>query len=270
MRQKQLSLGKTRPSPKYIHLHRLPTLLTARAQLGHGCVCFLRAVLGMQKEDIEKALKILADAEHTNAEFLKRAQANPASAHQSEIYPPGTEYALAHAESQLMYAVCAILNASYIESVKGLLKMRKAYATLHDIYETEKKYLKSIGKGPASIRAASLRPSSKSSSAIVPPAVPAKNGVTIDEEDDDDDEDDFQDAEEDLSGSPISQRYQGHVLVDSVSKLSLNDHANGYTASQNDHTAKLADMSKIDEDDFDFRTISNNTIDIFVSLLNCL
>lgn len=225
----------------------------------------------MQKPDIEKAMKVLADAEHSNHEYLRKAHANPASANQSEIFPPGTEYALGHAEAQLMYAVCAVLNASYIESVKGLLKMRKAYATLHDIAETQKKYLERIGARPASVKSASIRPISRDSSAIIPPPlsngnVATVNGATAIDEDDEDDDDDFQDAEEDLSESPVSHRYQGKLDVPGLEKLNLNGHANGH-AKHSNQARSVASMEAdpADWEDFDFNTVTTDPIDIYVS-----
>lgn len=223
--------------------------------------------MGMQKEDIEKGVKALADSEATASEFQKRAQSDPA-AHRSSIYPPGTEYALAHAESQLMYAVCAVLNASFIESVKGLYKIRKAWATLQEIVEMEKKYLKSIGHTPASIKAASIRRTSQASSAVAPTSVTSAKPSAVApvngaDADDDDDDDDFQDAEEDLSASPQAQRYQGHMQAPSIEQLNLNGHSNGSANIKSTQTAASVN-TEVDED-FDFRTITTDPIDLFVS-----
>ncbi|QIX02252.1 hypothetical protein AMS68_007769 [Peltaster fructicola] len=239
--------------------------LTARNtpfhKLGLGCVCFLKAIMGMQKDDIEKACKILADAETTASEFHKRAQADRTTAHQSAIYPPGTEYALAHAESQLMYAVCAVLNASFIESVKGLYKIKKAWGTLQEIVEAEKKYLKSMGHTPASLKAASIRPSSQASSAVAPASVISAQQPQVaninEKVDEDEDDDDFQDAEEDLSTAPVSQSYQGNVHAPSIEKLSLNGHSQA-------PVHRAASVTSGVDDEIDFRNITTNPVDLFI------
>ena len=66
---------------------------------------------------MEQAGNKLAEAEEAAAEYQRRAIRNPSAAHQSKIYPPGSEYALCHAEAQLMSAVIGVLNESLTESL---------------------------------------------------------------------------------------------------------------------------------------------------------
>lgn len=228
--------------------------------------------MGMQKPDIEKGLKILAEAEQLNADFHKRAQSDPNFANKSAIYPPGTEYALAHAESQLMFAVCAIMNASVMESLRALYKVRKAYATLQDIADCEQRYLKNNGHLASSVKAASVRPASRASSAVAPSVISSRPGAEktnghlaapLDEDDDDDD--DFHDAEEDLSESPVSPRYQGKLT--SWSMLDLHSK---YKADANGSTPPVPAIPRAASvastvDDFDFRSVTSDPIDHFVS-----
>lgn len=233
--------------------------------------------MGMQKPDIEKGLKVLAQSEQLNADFQKRAQAEPGFANKSAIYPPGTEYALAHAESQLMFAVCAIMNASFTESLKGLYKIRKAYATLQEIHDCEQRYLSSHGYATASTKAASIRPSSRASSTIAAQSIVSShaghdkpaNGHLDAMPEEDDDEDEFHDAEEDMSETPVSPQYQGKLT--SLSMLDLNKRyksdANGHVSSPMaaKPAARTASIASTVVDDFDFRTVTSDPVDHFVS-----
>lgn len=96
---------------------------------------------------MDQAAKRLAEAEESATEHLKRAKQNPASVHKSAIYPVGAEFALCQAESQLMFAVIAVLNQNLTESLKGLLKIRKAFWTLHAIHKAEEKYVAALRNG---------------------------------------------------------------------------------------------------------------------------
>ena len=99
---------------------------------------------------IEQANIRLNEAEESALDHQKRAIRDPSTAHQSAIYPIGSEYALCHAETQLMGAVVAVLNESLTESLRGFYKLRKAFQTLYEISEAERKYIEAKGiKGKA-------------------------------------------------------------------------------------------------------------------------
>ncbi|KAE8443318.1 hypothetical protein EG329_001961 [Mollisiaceae sp. DMI_Dod_QoI] len=109
--------------------------------LGRGISSFIASMLGVEKELLKDAAATLQVAENKTWEDMKKAQKEP-TAYQSNIYPPGTEYLLCFAISQLTSAICAVLSGSVTEAVKGFYKLRKSYLTLDGIMEIESNYLK--------------------------------------------------------------------------------------------------------------------------------
>ena len=109
--------------------------------LGRGISSFLASMLGVEKELLKDAAAALQTAETKTWEDMKKAQRDPA-AHQSAIYPPGTEYLLCYAIAQLTSAITAVVSGSVTEAIKGFYKLRKAYLTLDGILKIETDYLK--------------------------------------------------------------------------------------------------------------------------------
>ncbi|TDZ39192.1 Inclusion body clearance protein iml2 [Colletotrichum spinosum] len=115
-------------------------------QLGMAMTTFLRSVLGFEKDVMNEASKRLAETEAKAWADYKKAEREGASDASSRIYPPGTEFLLIHAESQLMAAVVAVLHESLTEALKGFYKLRKAFVTLDGIMVQEAKALDKGGK----------------------------------------------------------------------------------------------------------------------------
>ncbi|KAI9698956.1 MAG: Mitochondrial outer membrane protein iml2 [Candelina mexicana] len=225
-------------------------------KLGRGVVTFLRATLGFEQDVMREASDRLAEAEASASNDQRRAQRDRHSDH-SVIYPPGSEFALCHAESQLMSAVVGVLNESLTESIRGFYKLRKAYITLDGLLEAENRFIK--GKNPSgmlhsarystdSLKSNKSTLSYKSSHGmpggfgqktphpVAPgptnPAIKlqqpsAEHAVNLAEPDGDDDEDEFFDADETHEGARTPVHYLGHLEtetpVEKMKDLSL-DH----------------------------------------------
>ncbi|CZS90296.1 hypothetical protein WAI453_004236 [Rhynchosporium graminicola] len=108
--------------------------------LGRGISSFLSSMLAAEKELMKDAATVLQSAENKNWEDMKTAQKSP-TAYQSSIYPPGTEYLLCYAVSQLTSAICAVLSGSVTGAMGGFFKLRKSFLTLDGIIDIESKYL---------------------------------------------------------------------------------------------------------------------------------
>lgn len=101
--------------------------------LAYGVIKFLESTLGFEPEVMRQAGEILTKAE--NLSSRDRTKMQKLKLQTSSIFPPGTEYAVTYAESNLLNALIMLLSESAIESVKALYKLRKAYHTLDEVFK---------------------------------------------------------------------------------------------------------------------------------------
>ena len=155
---------------------------------------------------MREASERLGQAESAAYDHQRRADKD---AYHSKIYPPGSEYALCLAESQLMSAVVAVLNESLSESIKGFYKLRKAYVALQEIADAEKRYLK--GGSSTSVGSTSTKSTVNSAPSVASTSnAPSVSGQTLVAQDEDDD-DDFVDADESIAAAATRQTRYLHT-----------------------------------------------------------
>ncbi|CCE64607.1 hypothetical protein TPHA_0I01010 [Tetrapisispora phaffii CBS 4417] len=132
--------------------------------LAKGVIEFLEATLGFEAEEMKKASATLAEAE--NLSLKSRQFAQKMDLRSSSIYPPGTVYAVTYTESCLLHALLMIFSESVLEGAKALLKLRKAYYMLQEIFQAIKKAekLQKSADKPSRSRLGSLRAKHNSSS----------------------------------------------------------------------------------------------------------
>lgn len=101
-------------------------------KLARGVIAFIEATLGFESEAIKTASEMLNKAE--NSAYAQRAHAVKAGIRTSSHFSPGLEYSVVYAEAQLLGAITLFLSESVIDTAKALLKLRKAYQTLHEVH----------------------------------------------------------------------------------------------------------------------------------------
>jgi hypothetical protein len=236
--------------------------------LGRATTTFLRATLGFEKEVIEQANIRLSEAEESALDHQKRAIRDPSTAHQSAIYPIGSEYALCHAETQLMGAVVAVLNESLTESLRGFYKLRKAFQTLYEISEAERKYIEAKGiKGRAGRSKTSVATFDTEATLANPESPRVRTPKDVKLEHDEDSDLEFEDASEGYTDQSTPKEYQGHLEMPNLSKLKIKDGnvaPPNHTPTQPGVNVASAGAATQADNDVDFRDVSTDEIDLFI------
>lgn len=241
-------------------------------QVVRGLTMFMRALLGFEPEVMKAASERLGQAENSAWTDLKKAQ-KTGGGFQSSIYPPGTEFALCLAETELMNALIGVLNENLTDAIKGFYKLRKAYMTLSGIMEVEQKYMRQR-QGITTSSETSISSSSgekqmpggfgddafmevrSSHIANGVPSIkfdkvtnqhlPTKEPSTLLEDDDSDL--DFVDADESHSGDRTPANYLGHVTSNEDIEKRLNglsvDDREGLDRSESMTSAVSSDNGK--------------------------
>ncbi|CAG7555267.1 unnamed protein product [Fusarium equiseti] len=132
---------------------RLQTGDSSFHQLGLAVTIFMRSVLGFEKTVMTETAAKLDECEAKAWAEFKKAQKHGKARAGSKLYPPGTEFELVRAQTQLMGAVVGVLHESLIDAMKSFLKLRKAFMTLDAIIEAE---TKTLGSMPQATSEASL------------------------------------------------------------------------------------------------------------------
>ena len=187
---------------------------------------------------IEAASDRLAVVETTSYDAQRKAEKDK-NAFRSDIYAPGAEFMLVHAQAQVMSAVVGILTESISEALKGFYKIRKAFAALKALAEMEKAYLRSEKSRPSSTATQESYPASIQATRSVDSGISSRGQSSTadtsewthierdneeDDNDDDDDEDDeFHDADEHIDDSPDVEKSlkRGTTHKHTVSQISM-------------------------------------------------
>jgi hypothetical protein len=227
-------------------------------QLGLGVTTFMTSILGFEKDVMAEASVRLSESESRSWDDLKKAQKEAqksaggwfgrgsvaSDAGASSIYPPGSEFALVNAESQLMNAVVAVMHESVTEGIKGFYKLRKAFLTLDAIMQAETKYVNRLKNGSTSRPVTAQHP--RPSEDIMPGSFDDAEFVEYGERRESDTDGEFADARSVQRPHTPSSRSASHSRRSSLDNVSQNTTPESKTSRSvmplNDHSPAGAEL----------------------------
>ncbi|KAK4053906.1 Mitochondrial outer membrane protein iml2 [Microbotryomycetes sp. JL221] len=102
--------------------------------VGAGMAVFLQAALGQEDAQLSGAMDTLVKAEALAVSKAQATKSTSQSSETSRVYP-GLEYKILTNDAVLGQALCHVLTESYLEFMKCLYKMNRAYKGFKQIYQ---------------------------------------------------------------------------------------------------------------------------------------
>ncbi|KAM0791385.1 hypothetical protein ACM66B_005850 [Microbotryomycetes sp. NB124-2] len=103
--------------------------------VGSGLSTFLAAALGQEDSQLSGAMDTLVKAEALATEHVQNSARSPQAALDTSRVYPHLEYKLLTNDAVLGQALCHVLTESYLEFMKCLYKMNRAYKGFKQVYQ---------------------------------------------------------------------------------------------------------------------------------------
>ncbi|SCZ88505.1 BZ3500_MvSof-1268-A1-R1_Chr2-1g04454 [Microbotryum saponariae] len=102
---------------------------SAAHNVGQGIAVFLQAALGQEDQALYGALNALM-----KAETLSTKEVNAKRSVGAGVYAPGLEYKALVSDAVMSQALCHVLTESYVEFMKAIYKLNRAYKGFKSLY----------------------------------------------------------------------------------------------------------------------------------------